>query len=125
MGKPLLNYQDSDAELITGAVLDASRELGMTLGQLARVIGVSESAMKNYSRGRAAIGSAKSRELALGLIRVYRALFAILGGDSEQMQHWMGTTNRHLNGQAPKQLVESYQGLAAVNVYLDAMRGRL
>ena len=38
MGKPILQLRDSDAELITGAVLDASRELGMTLGQLASVI---------------------------------------------------------------------------------------
>jgi len=97
----------------------------MTLGQLARVIGVSESTMKNYSRGSAAISSGKSQELALGFIRVYRALYAILGGNREQMQHWIETPNRHLRNLAPATLVENYQGLAEVNVYLDAMRGRL
>ena len=117
--------QHDDAELVTGALLEAGRELSMNLGQLARVIGVSESAMKNYSRGSASISSAKDQELSLGFIRVYRALFAILGGNNEQMQHWMQTPNRHFNGQAPARLVQSYQGLAEVNVYLDAMRGRL
>ena len=97
----------------------------MTLGQLARVIGVSESTMKNYSRGSAAISSGKSQELALGFIRVYRALYAILGGNREQMQYWIETPNRHLRNLAPAALVENYQGLAEVNVYLDAMRGRL
>ena len=117
--------QQTDAELITHAFLEAGRELGMTLGQLARVIGVSESAMKNYSRGSASINSPKDQELSLGFIRVYRALFAILGGDREQMQHWMRTPNRHLNEQTPRTLATTYQGLAELNVYLDAMRGRL
>jgi len=117
--------QRSDAELVTGALVEASRELGMTLSKLARVIGVSESAMKNYSRGSSSISSGKDQELSLGFIRAYRALFAILGGDREQMKHWLHTSNRHLNGQQPAVLMESYQGLAQVNVYLDAMRGRL
>jgi hypothetical protein len=122
---PTALAQQSDAELVTHAFIEAGRELGMTLGQLARVIGVSESAMKNYSRGAASISSPKNQELSLGLIRVYRALFAILGGDREQMQHWMRTPNRHLNGQQPDVLAATYQGLAELNVYLDAMRGRL
>lgn len=115
----------SDDELVTTAFIEAGRELGMTLGQLSRIIGVSESTMKNYSRGKASIASAKDQELSLGFIRVFRALYAILGGNREQMQHWMNTANEHFNGQVPAELVENYQGLAEVNVYLDAMRGRL
>jgi uncharacterized protein (DUF2384 family) len=117
--------QPTDAALVTHAFIEAGRELGMTLGQLAKVIGVSESAMKNYSRGSADISSPKDQELSLGFIRVYRALFAVLGGNREQMQHWMHTPNRHLNQQTPAALATTYQGLAELNVYLDAMRGRL
>ena len=117
--------QPTDAALVTHAFIEAGRELGMTLGQLAKVIGVSESAMKNYSRGSADISSPKDQELSLGFIRVYRALFAVLGGNREQMQHWMHTPNRHLNQQTPAALPTTYQGLAELNVYLDAMRGRL
>ncbi len=117
--------QQADAGLVTNAFIEAGRELGMTLGQLAKVIGVSESAMKNYSRGSADINSPKDQELSLGFIRVYRALFAVLGGNREQMQHWMHTPNRHLNQQTPAALATNYQGLAELNVYLDAMRGRL
>lgn len=117
--------EHKDSEIVTEAYLGAGRELGLSLGQLARIVGVSESTMKNYSRGRAAISSAKNTELSLGFIRVYRALYAILGGNRDQMQHWMATPNRHLRSQAPAELVENYQGLAEVNIYLDAMRGRL
>lgn len=117
--------QQTDAELVTEAYIEAGRELGLTLRQMASVIGVSEPAMKNYSRGSATISSAKSQELSLGFIRVYRALFAILGGNREQMRHWMKTPNLHFKNQVPTDLAGSYQGLAALNVYLDAMRGRV
>jgi len=117
--------RQTDTELVSGAYVEAGRELGLTLKQMALVIGVSEPAMKNYSRGAATINSAKSQELSLGFIRVYRALFAILGGNREQMRHWMKTPNRHFSNQVPTDLAGSYQGLAALNVYLDAMRGRV
>jgi hypothetical protein len=37
----------------------------------------------------------------------------------------MKTPNRHLNNQVPTDLAGNYQGLAELNVYLDAMRGRV
>ncbi|TXS95928.1 DUF2384 domain-containing protein [Parahaliea maris] len=89
------------------------------------IVGVSTASMKNYSRGTAVLSSAKAVELALGLVRVYRSLYAIVGGNREQMQHWMETANSHLRGEPPAQLVQSYEGLALVNHYLDGMRGRL
>ena len=48
---------------------------------------------------RAAIDpSSKSGELALLLIRAYRALFVLVGGDTVQMRHWLHTHNHHLEG---------------------------
>ena len=117
--------QQTDAELVTEAFVEAGRELGLTLAQMAAIIGVSSSTMKNYSRGAATIASSKDQELSLGFIRVYRALFAILGGNQEQMRYWMKTPNRHFNNQVPTDLAGNYQGLAELNVYLDAMRGRV
>ena len=117
--------EPSDAELVTTALIRSADCLGMSLSRLARVIGVGEATIKNCSRGASTLTRPKQQELALGLIRVYRALFAILGGDEAQMKHWMQTANRHLGQQVPVDLVESYQGLAEVNRYLDAMRGRV
>jgi hypothetical protein len=37
----------------------------------------------------------------------------------------MRTMNHHLRQQVPLDLIETYQGLAEVNLYLDAMRGRV
>lgn len=121
----LAHQLDDDAALVTEAMLRAASFLKITLAQLAQIIGVSESSMKNYSRGSATLKQAKAVELALGFIRVYRALYAILGGDQEQMWHWLQTPNRHLRDQVPLKLLLTYQGLAELNGYLDAMRGRL
>jgi uncharacterized protein (DUF2384 family) len=117
--------QQSDSELVTSSVLRSADTLGVTLSRLARVLGVGEATMKNCSRGTASLTRYKQQELALGLIRVYRALYAILGGDEAQMKHWMRTANHHLSQQVPLDLIETYQGLAEVNLYLDAMRGRV
>lgn len=115
----------SDQEIVTTALLEAGSYLGLTLAQLAAIVGVSVASMKNYSRGNASLSNAKATELALGLVRVYRSLYAIVGGNREQMQHWMRTANAHLRDEAPADLVMTYEGLAAVNHYLDGMRGRL
>lgn len=115
----------SDQEIVTTALLEAGSYLGLTLSDLATVVGVSTASMKNYSRGTATLSSDKTVELALGLVRVYRSLYAIVGGNREQMQHWMRTANSHLRGEAPTDLVRRYEGLALVNHYLDGMRGRL
>lgn len=115
----------SDQEIVTRALLEAGSYLGLTLAELATVVGVSTASMKNYSRGSAVLSSPKAQELALGLIRVYRSLYAIVGGNQIQMQHWMQTANSHLRNETPAQLVRSYEGLALVNHYLDGMRGRL
>ncbi|MBN7797673.1 antitoxin Xre/MbcA/ParS toxin-binding domain-containing protein [Parahaliea mediterranea] len=115
----------SDQEIVTTALLEAGSYLGLTLAQLATVVGVSVATMKNYSRGSACLSNDKATELALGLVRVYRSLYAIVGGNREQMQHWMRTANSHLRDTAPADLVATYEGLAMVNHYLDGMRGRL
>jgi hypothetical protein len=66
----------------------------------------------------------KSGELALLVIRAYRALYVLVGGDGRQMKHWMHTSNRHLGG-VPAEMLRSVQGLNRVVEYLDAIRGRL
>ena len=114
-----------DDQLVTSALLRARGALGLTLADVGAVVGVSVPTMKNYSRGSAVISAPKTRELALGLIRLYRSLFAILDGDPAQMRHWMKTPNNHFRGEAPRKLAQRYTGLAEINRYLDVMRGSL
>lgn len=57
-------------------------------------------------------------ELAMLLIRSFRALDARVGGNDEQRRDWMGSYNRALNG-IPRELVATAQGLVRMVAYLD------
>jgi hypothetical protein len=110
----------SPAEVLTRALVKAGKELGLTQSELGSIVGRDRTALS-----RAAIEpDTKSGELALLLIRAYRALFVLVGGEPRQMKHWMHTHNHHVGG-VPAELVRSVPGLMRVVEYLDAIRGRV
>jgi len=112
--------QTDGQAVLAKALVSAGRDLGLTQAEVGAVIGRDRTALS-----RAAIDpESKSGELALLLIRAYRALFVLVGGDPAQMRHWWHTPNHHLAG-APVELVRNVQGLLRVVEYLDAMRGKL
>ena len=106
--------------MLTKALLNAGKALGLTQAQLGQVIGKDRTAI---SRGGVDPDS-KAGELALLLIRVYRALYVLVGGDVTAMQHWMRTENLHTGG-IPLEQLRTIQGLVQVLEYLDAMRGKV
>jgi hypothetical protein len=107
-------------EVLTRALVKAGKELGLTQADLGIIVGRDRTALSRH----AIEPASKSGELALLVIRAYRALFVLVGGESDQMKHWMHTSNRHVAG-VPAQLMRSVQGLTRVVEYLDAIRGRL
>lgn len=122
----------NDSAIVANAVIEACRFLGITQDQLANIIGVSRTTVtrikkrSNDDLADVAIASnSKAFELALLLIRVYRSLYSILGGNQPAMKHWMMTPNQHLDNQKPAELVQSALGLGRVIWYLDAMRGKI
>ena len=108
------------AGVLTRALVKAGKELGLTQSELGSIVGRDRTAL---SRG-ALEPDTKSGELALLLIRAYRALFVLVGGEPRQMKHWMHTHNHHVGG-VPAELVRSVAGLMRVVEYLDAIRGRV
>ena len=56
------------------------------------------------------------------MLRVYRSLFSLFGGNLEHCRGWFQAGNRHLDGR-PVELVQTVEGLIRVADYLDAMRG--
>lgn len=100
----------------------AAMSLGLTGKALAEVIGVSEPTVSRIKRGELGIDpDAKSGELALLLVRAFRSLDALVGGDEEKRKLWMSTRNRALDG-VPIDLVKRADGLVRVVAYLDVMR---
>ncbi len=104
--------------VLTKALLNAGRALGLSQSALGEIIGRDRSSI-----GRGLDPASKAGELALLLIRCYRSLFVLVGGRPEDMRHWMHTANRDIGG-IPAERVRSVQGLAQVVEYLDALRGR-
>jgi hypothetical protein len=110
-----------DASRVLGqALLAAGRELGLTQADLGRIIGRDRTALSR----RTLAPDSKSGELALLVIRAYRSLHVLVGGETRQMRHWMHTSNLHLGG-VPAELARTVPGLMRVVEYLDALRGRV
>ena len=120
--------------VVTKALLRAAETLGLSQKELARTVGVSEATMSRISRRRTALESSraasliatsrKEGELALLLLRVYRSVDALLGGDAQKVRAWFAAENTHLGG-IPRERVQTAEGLVTVALYLDAMRGNL
>ena len=68
--------------------------------------------------------ASKPGELALLLVRIYRSLDALVGGDDAKARAWLAAPNHALSA-APRELLATAEGLVHVAIYLDAMRGRL
>ncbi len=109
-------------EVVAKALINTKKELGLSNEVVGNIIGVNASTMSRIVKN-GQIKNAKTLEASLLLIRVYRSLYAILGGSHEAMRHWLNTQNRHLHGIPVLQLQEMV-GLVNVVQYLDAMRGR-
>lgn len=62
-----------------------------------------------------------SGENALLILRVYKALYAIMGGHQQNMGHWMSASNTGTGG-IPKKQCEGLEGLQGVVGYLEAVR---
>ncbi len=111
--------------ILSKAFLRASERLGLTQKDQARILGLSAASLSRLARGAREVDvDGKEGELALLLVRLYRSLDALIGGDEAKNREWLHSENHHLGGK-PSELIRSIQGLVHVVEYLDAMRGRL
>jgi transcriptional regulator with XRE-family HTH domain len=110
------------AQVLTKASRRAAAELGISQRDLAAIIGVSPATVSRFARGGTLDPKSKEAELALQLLRVYRSLDALLGGDREKCRAWLWAHNAHLAG-VPAELLSTVPGLVHVAEYLDALRG--
>lgn len=114
-----------ESAVLSKAFLRASERLGLTQKEQAHILGLSAASLSRLARGAREVDVAgKEGELALLLVRLYRSLDPLNGGDEAKNREWLHAENHHLGGK-PSELIRSIQGLVYVVEYLDAMRGRL
>lgn len=109
--------------VLAKAVLKAAAQLGLRQSDLAAVLGMHRTAVSRLKQAPSLDPASKQGELALLLIRVARALYALTGGDKDWMQHFMQTHNTATRG-VPAQQIASIQGLMTVLQFVDAVRGQ-
>jgi transcriptional regulator with XRE-family HTH domain len=108
--------------VLTKAMLRAAERLGLSGRQLAEIVGVSEATVSRLKRGDATLeAGSKPFELAALLVRAFRSLDAITGGDEAVARVWMTAANAALAA-PPIERMATVQGLVDVTTYLDARR---
>jgi hypothetical protein len=112
----------AEAAVVTKAAITAADRLGISARSLAAVLGVSEATVSRMKRQDHLLErGSKSFELAVLLVRLFRSLDAIVGGDEAVARQWLRNANAVL-GAAPLEKIVSISGLTDVLAYLDARR---
>jgi hypothetical protein len=108
--------------VVTKAVVRAAERLDVSNRLLAAVLGLSEATVSRMGTGSyELVAATKPLELAVLLLRLFRSLDGITGGDAAVARAWLRNENTAL-GAAPITLIDSVQGLVNVVAYLDARR---
>lgn len=111
--------------VLTKAALRAADRLGLSGRQLADIVGVSEATVSRWKRSESLLEpGSKPFELAALLVRTFRSLDAITGGDEAVARRWLAAPNTALAAR-PMERMTQVQGLVDVTTYLDARRAPL
>jgi len=121
--KPSQNSTTNENRVVIKAFNNSCAALGLSRAEASAILGVDRATLtRNKDKG--FDPRSKTGELCLQLIRVYRSLYAIAGGDKDFMHHWLRSDNRALSA-TPISLLSTVVGLVQVNMYLDSMRGKV
>ncbi|MGB6241845.1 MAG: MbcA/ParS/Xre antitoxin family protein [Castellaniella sp.] len=120
----LLKTSPAPDAVLAKAVLRAGDQLGLRQAQLAAVLGMHRTAVSRMKTAQSLDPDSKQGEIALLLIRVARALFALTGGDAEWIRHFMQSPNT-VTGGVPAEQIRTIQGLMTVLRFVDALRGKI
>jgi hypothetical protein len=113
------------AAVATKAVLRAASLLALSQQELAGILGVSPASVSRMALGQRTLQlGTKEGDFAILLVRVFRSLDALVGGDADKAQAWMASDNLHLGGK-PQTLLQRIDGIVHVAEYLDAMRAKV
>lgn len=115
--------KSSNSEIVMQAYTTACHWFGLSKEESAKMLGVQRTTL-NRKKLAGFDTASKEFEIQVLFIKVYRSLYALLGGSQESMKEWMNDYNNHLN-EVPKQLCFSLRGIVHVSDYLDAMRGKV
>lgn len=110
--------------VLAKAIVKASEQLGLKQVEVASAIGIHRTAFSKLKSNPSLDPASKEGELALIVIRIARALFALTGGDKSWIIRFMRSPNKRTGGIPAEQIVR-IEGLMSVLRYVDAIRGKV
>ena len=117
---PGVSTDTRKAAVLGQAVLNAGAKLGLSASEVGRIIGRDRSSITRNGVDPETVNG----QLALILVRIYRGLYALVGGGEDEMRHWMHSPIRTLQG-VPAELARDVSGLVRIAEYIDALRGKV
>ena len=115
---------DERARVVTTAVLRAAESWRLGKTTLGRILGLSPASVSRLSAGGGLLPGTKPYELGLLLLRLYRSLDTIMGGDRDLAREWLGAHNGALGGR-PVDRITTIVGLTEAAAHVDAFRARV
>ncbi|KTD53245.1 hypothetical protein Lsan_3655 [Legionella santicrucis] len=119
-----IESKPSEDQVLATALINLREILSISINDLSKIIGLHRNTLRNALNNKKIETKSKEGECALLLIRIYRSLFALNGGNIDAMNHWLKTNNRHIQG-VPLETMKTILGLSRVVNYLDAIRGKI
>ncbi|TNC80801.1 MAG: XRE family transcriptional regulator [Oleiphilus sp.] len=114
----------TESEVLGDSLMRSIELMGIRKQDCEQIIGVSKTGMRNIML-RGVDPESKTGELCMYLVRVYRALYSLVGGNKKQMKHWLHTPNKAFGSAEPVAHMKRVEGLLEVLRYCDGMRGKV
>jgi len=108
------------ASTLGEAVINAGSKLGLSADQVGEIIGRNRTTITRNGIEPASLQG----QMALLLVRLYRGLYALVGGDSTKMVHWMNSKIKSLDD-VPSNMIKNVSGLVRVVEYIDGIRAKV
>ncbi|MBS1138716.1 MAG: hypothetical protein H6R13_169 [Proteobacteria bacterium] len=114
------------SRVLSTAVVEAARRLGLGSTDLTAIIGTSQPSASRLLNGKYFIPEgSKTWELSAHFIRLYRSVSSLVGGNDELARSWLKSGNQAFDNRHPLEVVKRVDGLLHVCEYLDAHRARV
>jgi len=114
------------SRVLSTAVAEAARRLGLGSTDLNAIIGTSQPSASRLLNGKYFIPEgSKTWELSAHFIRLYRSVSSLVGGNDELARSWLKSGNQAFDNRHPLEVVKRVDGLLHVCEYLDAHRARV
>lgn len=119
----LIQQTPAPEVVLAKAIVNASEQLGLKQAEIAEAIGIHRTAFSRLKNKPFLDPKSKEGELALIVIRIARALYALTGGDEHWIKRFMRNQNQ-MTGGIPALQIANIEGLMAVLRFVDAIRGK-